>query len=222
MLRDPVDRAYSQYWNDVREGIEKQPFLDALRRGAALGAAAAGAFRPCTSTAGATRTRWRRYLDRFGARVLVLFFEDYVRDPAGATADVLSFLGLRPADAGPRAWAEEPRLVAPKQARRGAARQRQGAEDRPGHGSAVPTEQAAGGSVEGDEPAPDGSRGASAAHGDLPPRGRATGRAARQASAVGPHDGRSAHSQVRVLPAFGVVAVGVRGEASTRAHVATR
>ena len=30
MLRDPVERAYSQYWNDVREGIEKRSFLDAL------------------------------------------------------------------------------------------------------------------------------------------------------------------------------------------------
>ena len=30
MLRDPVERAYSQYWNDVREGLEKREFLDAL------------------------------------------------------------------------------------------------------------------------------------------------------------------------------------------------
>ena len=49
-----------------------------------------------------------RYLDRFGPRVRVLFFEDYVGDQAGAIADVLSFLGLRPPDAGPEPGRRNP------------------------------------------------------------------------------------------------------------------
>ena len=101
MLRDPVDRAYSQYWNDVREGIEKQPFLDAL-----LAEQRSGPRRWGVSSlyidCGRYADQVARYLDRFGAKVHVLFFEDFIGDPAGATGEVLSFLGLRPANAGPQ------------------------------------------------------------------------------------------------------------------------
>ena len=49
---------------------------------------------------GGTQTRWQRYLDHFGARVHVLFFEDFVRHEASTIADVHSFLGVRSATAG--------------------------------------------------------------------------------------------------------------------------
>jgi hypothetical protein len=107
MLRDPVDRAYSQYWNDVREGLETLPFLDALRREQRSGPGGWGVsslYIDC----GLYSEQVARYLDRFGPRVRVLFFEDYVGDPASGIADVLSFLGLRPPDAGPEAGRRNP------------------------------------------------------------------------------------------------------------------
>jgi len=107
MLRDPVDRAYSQYWNDVREGIEKQPFLDALiteQRSGPGGWGVSSLYIDC----GRYANQVARYLDRFGARVHVLFFEDFIRDPAGATGDVLSFLGLRRGNAGPQLGPSNP------------------------------------------------------------------------------------------------------------------
>jgi hypothetical protein len=107
MLRDPVGRAYSQYWNDVREGLEKQPFLDALRSEQRSGPGAWGVsslYIDC----GRYADQVARYLDRFGPRVLVLFFEDYVTDQAGATAEVLSFLGVRAPIAGPERGRRNP------------------------------------------------------------------------------------------------------------------
>jgi hypothetical protein len=99
MLRDPVDRAYSQYWNDVREGIEKRSFLDALlseQRSGPGGWGVSSLYIDC----GRYADQVARYLDRFGLRVHVLFFEDFVKDPAGTIGDVLSFLGLGRANAG--------------------------------------------------------------------------------------------------------------------------
>jgi hypothetical protein len=99
MLRDPVDRAYSQYWNDVREGLEKRPFLDALREEQRSGPGRWGVsslYIDC----GRYADQVVRYLDRFGPRVHVLVFEEFVADQARAVGEVLSFLGLPPAGTG--------------------------------------------------------------------------------------------------------------------------
>jgi sulfotransferase family protein len=99
MLRDPVNRAYSHYWNDVREGLEKRSFLEALVEEERSGPGAWGAsslYIDC----GRYADQVARYLDEFGDRVHVLFFEDFVRDMASRVADVHSFLGVRPAAAG--------------------------------------------------------------------------------------------------------------------------
>jgi hypothetical protein len=93
MLRDPVDRAYSQYWNDVREGIEGRSFLDALVEEQRFGPGGWGVsslYIDC----GRYADQVERYLDHFGVRVHVLFFEDFVRHEASTVADVCSFLGL--------------------------------------------------------------------------------------------------------------------------------
>lgn len=94
MLRDPVERAYSQYWNDVREGIERRSFLDALLEERRSGPGAWGVS-SLLIDCGRYADQVERYLDRFGARVHVLFFEDFVGHEAGAIAAVHSFLGLR-------------------------------------------------------------------------------------------------------------------------------
>ncbi len=99
MLRDPVDRAYSQYWNDVREGIERRSFLDALVEEQRSGPGAWGVS-SLHIDCGRYADQVERYLDRFGARVQVLFFEDFVGQEASTIADVHSFLGVGPPTAG--------------------------------------------------------------------------------------------------------------------------
>ncbi len=97
MLRDPVERAYSQYWNDVREGLERRPFLEALTEEQRSGPGAWGVtslYIDC----GRYADQVQRYLDRFGARVLVSFFEDFVADQPAAVAAIQAFLGVAPAD----------------------------------------------------------------------------------------------------------------------------
>jgi hypothetical protein len=99
MLRDPVDRAYSQYWNDVREGIERRSFLDALveeQRSGPGGWGVSSLLIDC----GRYADQVVRYLDHFGARVHVLFFEEFVGHEASTIADVYSFLGVRSPTAG--------------------------------------------------------------------------------------------------------------------------
>lgn len=94
ILRDPVERAYSQYWNDVREGIEGRSFLDALleeQRSGPGGWGVSSLHIDC----GRYADQVQRYVDRFGARVHVLFFEEFVGHEASAIADVHSFLGVR-------------------------------------------------------------------------------------------------------------------------------
>jgi hypothetical protein len=98
MLRDPVERAYSQYWNDVREGLEKREFLDALLDERRSGRGAWGVsslYIEC----GLYADQVKRYLDAFGPRVHVSLFEDYTADEVGTTTEILSFLGVGPAGA---------------------------------------------------------------------------------------------------------------------------
>ncbi len=103
MLRDPVERAYSQYWNDVREGLERRPFPEALIEERRSGPGAWGVtslYIDC----GLYADQVRRYLDLFERRVLVSFFEDFVADQPAAMAEIQTFLGVPPAGeaAGPQ------------------------------------------------------------------------------------------------------------------------
>jgi hypothetical protein len=93
MLRDPVERAYSQYWNDVREGIESRSFPEALAEEERSGPGVWGVTSLYTDC-GRYADQVARYLDLFGDRVLVSFFEDFVGDQAGTVARIEAFLGL--------------------------------------------------------------------------------------------------------------------------------
>jgi hypothetical protein len=100
MLRDPVDRAYSQYWNDVREGFERRPFMEALVDEQRSGPGRWGVsslYIDC----GRYAEQVARYLDRFGDQVRVLLFEDFARDQPGTVAEVHSFLGVEPPTTAP-------------------------------------------------------------------------------------------------------------------------
>lgn len=97
MLRDPVERAHSQYWNDVREGIETRSFPEALTEERRSGPGAWGVtslYLDC----GRYADQVARYLDRFGDRVLVSFFEGFVADQAGTVAEIHEFLGVERAE----------------------------------------------------------------------------------------------------------------------------
>ena len=100
MLRDPVDRAYSHYWNDVREGLEKRSFLDALaeeQRSGPGGWGVSSLYIDC----GRYADQVARYLDGSapgGSSCRSL--EDFVTDRTGTMADIHSFLGVGPVPAG--------------------------------------------------------------------------------------------------------------------------
>jgi Sulfotransferase family len=105
ILRDPVDRAYSHYLNDVREGFESRTFLEAVTQELAR----PGEQRWPSLYVGFGRygEQLPRYLDRFDA-VHVLFFEQFVADAQGELRRVLEFLEVDPDRARVEAAAENP------------------------------------------------------------------------------------------------------------------
>ena len=96
ILRDPTERAYSQYWNQVRDGNEDLSFEQALR-----------------AEAGRKRDNWwhgflyvetghyteqlSRYFDVFGRdNVQIHLFDDLHLNARGVCHEVFSFLGVDP------------------------------------------------------------------------------------------------------------------------------
>lgn len=96
-LRDPVEKAYSQYMHLVRDGRETLSFAEALAAEESRSRQGYGAlWRYVASVRYAEPTE--RFLDTFGAdRVKILFFEDLVRDPPRVLREVLEFLDVDPA-----------------------------------------------------------------------------------------------------------------------------
>jgi len=91
LLRNPVGRTYSAYWHQVRAGVEKRPFREAI------------AVNPYYLSASDYEWQIRKYLEYFPIdRFLFLLFEDFVRDPEAASRRCCDFLGLPEAalDAG--------------------------------------------------------------------------------------------------------------------------
>jgi Sulfotransferase domain len=120
LCRNPVDRAVSAWRHNVRLGVERRPFAGAVERNlrrlergetfeGETGARRYQAFGARFGNAGLQRAfgfyvepgyyvehieRYRRLFG--GERLLVLFFDDLVADPAGTTARAVAFLGLAP------------------------------------------------------------------------------------------------------------------------------
>jgi Sulfotransferase family len=90
ILRDPVERAYSHYLTDVREGIEARSFLQAVRD--ELNAPAS--WPAVYVQSGRYHAQVGRYLDLFGTRALVLVFDDLAASPHQTLGSVLEFLGV--------------------------------------------------------------------------------------------------------------------------------
>jgi hypothetical protein len=98
ILRDPVKRAYSHYWHEVRYGFEDRPFEEALaleaerlRRG----------FEARRHYSYVARGRYAEQIERFRAcfpseRLLVLLNEELQSDPKATLRRCAGFLGLDP------------------------------------------------------------------------------------------------------------------------------
>ena len=113
-LRDPVKRMASQFWKNAWEGKESMPTLEE-----ALEAERAGRRTPETSPfCWLYKARYGVHVDRwlefFGRdRVLILIFEDWIRDPRGCVREIERFLDIAPWETPPESI---PRTNAGRQA----------------------------------------------------------------------------------------------------------
>jgi hypothetical protein len=96
ILRDPVDRAYSHYWNDVREGIERRPFGQAISE-ELEGPPGRWGVSSLYVECGRYSAPVTRYLERFRANAIVLFFEELVADAPRTLERLFTFLNVDPA-----------------------------------------------------------------------------------------------------------------------------
>jgi hypothetical protein len=94
MLRNPVNRSYSHYLNEVRAGLEKRPFLEAIQ--ADLQATDMGwGISSLYIALGLYSAQVQRYLERFND-VLVIFFEEFIANTALALRQIFQFLAVDP------------------------------------------------------------------------------------------------------------------------------
>jgi hypothetical protein len=96
LLRNPIDRAYSQYWHNVRGGIERRSFVDALAQEPEPRTIREyGDVAPAYIWFGRYAQHLRRWTNRFGRdAILVLFQEDLQHDPQAVAAETFQFLGV--------------------------------------------------------------------------------------------------------------------------------
>jgi len=131
ILRDPVDRAYSEWWHRVSLGFETLSFEEAIeaneqRIDAGMtfdGPEGAAAWYRGLQNKRDAKTRYglyleqgyyARHIERFRAlfpapQLKILFFEDLSRDPEAVTREVWDFIGV---DAQHRLADPDPRNVA--------------------------------------------------------------------------------------------------------------
>ncbi|MCC6222816.1 MAG: sulfotransferase [Thermoleophilia bacterium] len=97
ILRDPVARAWSHYWFNVRRGREHLGFEEALAREAERTSAPDSRAQRWFAYVG--RGRYLEQLRRYEAvfareRLLVLLLDDLIGDPAGVVASALAHVGV--------------------------------------------------------------------------------------------------------------------------------
>jgi len=120
VLRDPVRRAYSHYWHQVKKGSESESFAQAL------------ALEPMRlKGSGADRRRYSyvarglylEQLERFGAwprdRIRIVLFEELISNPGAVVDSLCVFLGVerRGADCVARARKQSNRAALPRSTR---------------------------------------------------------------------------------------------------------
>lgn len=103
IMRDPVERALSNYRYGVREGLTRHSPYENIRND------------PFFIAGSRYATQIKRYLAVFdAARIKTLVFEEFAQDPGGVLADLFEWLGIdpafRPPDLGTRHNATPQRL----------------------------------------------------------------------------------------------------------------
>ena len=96
ILRDPVERAYSHYLMDYREGAQSRPFYEALLDDMKRPDKGWG-LSYLYYELGLYAEQVQRYLETFKPeQVKVLMFYDFCREPKGVLREMTDFLGLDP------------------------------------------------------------------------------------------------------------------------------
>ncbi len=94
LLREPVDRAYSHYLMDVREGRQSKPFYEALMEDSAAPVKVWGSAHLYVEL-GLYSEQVGRYLDVFGKnRVRVYLYDDLATNTSGVVRQVCDFIGI--------------------------------------------------------------------------------------------------------------------------------
>jgi hypothetical protein len=94
ILRDPADRAFSQYLQCLASGRIHEPFALHIEQSRRRTNAMFTVMHPLLEF-GLYHEQVCRFLTRFGqANVLILFYEDYRRDLAGSLRQIYGFLGI--------------------------------------------------------------------------------------------------------------------------------
>jgi hypothetical protein len=94
MLRDPADRAFSQYLHVRTGGFTRYSFRDEIRYGLENQSKKLDQHNPFLEF-GCYYRQIKRYLDLFPREnIHIAFYEDFRRDPAQCMAGMLSFLGV--------------------------------------------------------------------------------------------------------------------------------
>jgi len=100
MLRNPIDRAHSNYWHTVSSGMEKLTFVEAIAREDERTIQNEGTplaeIKPFSYLARGMYCQqienWLAYLDR--SKMHFIVFDDFISDQSAVIGDVLKFLGL--------------------------------------------------------------------------------------------------------------------------------
>ncbi|MBV8775331.1 MAG: sulfotransferase [Deltaproteobacteria bacterium] len=96
ILRDPVERAYSHYLMDFREGAQSKPFYEALLEDMERPEKGWG-ISYLYYELGLYAAQLQRYLDAFRPeQVKVLMFDDFRREPRMVLRELTDFLGVDP------------------------------------------------------------------------------------------------------------------------------
>jgi len=94
LLRDPIERAFSQYIMKKSGGIEKKTLHQRIEC-FMKGDKSDGDTLNRTIDAGLYTDNVKRYMDTFGAQnIKILIFEEFIKDTANQVKEVLDFLGV--------------------------------------------------------------------------------------------------------------------------------
>jgi hypothetical protein len=95
-LRDPVERAYANYWTHVGLGVEKRTFSAAVHEELAADDVDLAATPAPHVARGFYAEQVARYLEAFGDATIVLLFDEFVADVRGTMSSVFARLRLDP------------------------------------------------------------------------------------------------------------------------------